>query len=80
VTASLPAVMGGEHRFVLSHVNGGTRLVRGQTFRGILVPFSGKSLARAEASFRALGEALKKRAEASFHALGEALNKRAGAR
>jgi hypothetical protein len=62
--ASLPGIMSGEHRFTLTAVDGGTLLEQSETFRGLLVPFSGKTLARAEASFRALNEALKKRAEA----------------
>jgi hypothetical protein len=40
-------------------------VVQSETFRGLLVPFSGKTLARAEASFKKLNEALKKRVEAS---------------
>jgi hypothetical protein len=62
--ARIPGVIGGEHSFALSPANGGTRVVQSETFRGILVPFSGKSLASSEASFRALNEALKERAEA----------------
>jgi hypothetical protein len=38
--------------------------VQSESFRGLLVPFSGQVLARAEASFQSLNEALKKRAEA----------------
>jgi len=34
------------------------------SFRGLLVPFSGKTLARTEAAFQALNQALKERAEA----------------
>ncbi len=63
-TASLPGIMSGEHSFVLAEADG-TRLTQSETFRGLLVAFSGKTLARAEASFRELNEALKKRAEAS---------------
>ncbi len=62
-TASLPGIMSGEHSFVLAEADG-TRLTQSETFRGLLVAFSGKTLARAEASFRELNEALKKRAEA----------------
>jgi hypothetical protein len=62
--ASLPGIISGEHSFVLSPANGGTRLVQSESLRGLLVPFSGKTLARSEASFRALNQALKKRAEA----------------
>ena len=63
-TASLPGIMSGEHSFVLAEADGGTRLTQSETFSGLLVPFSGKTLARAEVSFRELNEALKKRAEA----------------
>jgi hypothetical protein len=40
-------------------------VVQSESFRGLLVPLSGKILARAEASFAELNEALKKRVEAS---------------
>jgi hypothetical protein len=63
--ASLPGIMSGEHRFTLTPAHGGTLLEQSETFRGLLVAFSGKTLARTEAGFRALNEALKKRAEAS---------------
>jgi len=63
-TASLLGIMSGEHSFVLAEADGGTRLTQSETFRGLLTAFSGKTLARAEASFRELNEALKKRAEA----------------
>jgi hypothetical protein len=63
--SSLPGVMSGEHSFALSPAGGGTRLVQSESFRGLLVPLSGKTFANAEASFRELNEALKKRAEAS---------------
>jgi hypothetical protein len=63
--ADLPGIIGGEHSFVLTPADGGTRLVQSETFRGLLVGFSAKTLLRAEASFRALNEAIKKRAEGS---------------
>jgi hypothetical protein len=63
-TASLPGIMSGEHSFVLAEADGGTRLTQSETFRGLLTAFSGKTVARAEAGFRELNEALKKRAEA----------------
>ena len=59
----LPGIIGGEHRFALRAGNGGTLLVQSETFRGVLVPFAGKALARAEPSFTALNGALKARAE-----------------
>jgi hypothetical protein len=62
--SSLPGIIGGEHSFALSAVDGGTRLVQSESFRGLLVPFSGKTLASTEAAFQALNQALKERAEA----------------
>jgi hypothetical protein len=63
--SSLPGIISGEHSFRLTAAGGGTRLVQSETFRGLLVPFSGKVLARAQASFGSLNEAIKKRAEAN---------------
>ena len=61
--ASLPGIMSGEHRFALTPADGGTWLEQSETFRGILTAFAGKTFTNAEASFRALNEALKQRAE-----------------
>ncbi len=61
--SNLPGIISGEHRFALTPADGGTRLEQSETFRGLLTAFSGRTFARAEASFRALNEALKKRAE-----------------
>ena len=63
--ASLPGIMSGEHRFKLTPADGGTQLEQSETFRGLLTAFSGKTFARAETSFQALNEALKRRAEGS---------------
>lgn len=63
-SASLPGILTGEHSFTLNPVGGCTRLTQAETFRGLLVVFPGKTLARTEDNFRALNEALKKRAEA----------------
>ena len=62
--ASVPGIIGGEHSFTLSAGNGGTLLVQSETFKGLLVPVSGRALARAETGFQALNSALKARAEA----------------
>jgi hypothetical protein len=62
--SSLPGIMSGEHSFTLTPANDGTRLVQRESFRGLLVPFSGTTFAGTEASFQALNEALKQRAEA----------------
>jgi len=64
-TSSLPGIISGEHSFTLTQAGGGTRLVQAETFRGLLVPLSGKTLARSDGSFKGLNEAIKKRAEAS---------------
>lgn len=63
--ASLPGIMTGEHLFTLASAGGGTRLVQSESYRGLLAAVSGKTIARAEASFRALNEALRMRAEAA---------------
>ena len=47
-TSSLPPIMSGEHSFTLTGADGGTRLTQSETFGGLLVAFSGKTLARAE--------------------------------
>jgi len=64
-TSSLPGIISGEHSFTLTQADGGTRLVQAETFRGLLVPLSGKTFARSDVSFQGLNEAIKKRAEAS---------------
>lgn len=63
--SSLPGIISGEHRFALTPTDGGTRLEQSETFRGLLAAFPSKTFTEAEASFRALNEALKKRAEDS---------------
>jgi hypothetical protein len=62
--AELRWTASGEHSFTLSAGNGGTLLVQSETFKGLLVPVSGRALARAETGFQALNSALKARAEA----------------
>lgn len=64
----LPGIFDGEHEFVLSSIEGGnTRVVQSEKFTGILIPFVGKSINGAEASFQALNEALKKRVESQLN-------------
>jgi hypothetical protein len=60
---SLPGIIGGEHSFTLTAAGDGTRLVQSETFRGLLVAFSGKVIGGAEADYAALNQALKQRVE-----------------
>ncbi len=62
--SGLPGIISGEHSFLMSAADGGTRLVQSETFRGLLVPFSRAVLAGAQSGFEVLNEALRKRAEA----------------
>jgi hypothetical protein len=62
-SAGLPGIIGGEHTFTLTPAEGGTRLVQSETFRGILVPLSGKTITAARTSYQTLNEALKKYVE-----------------
>ncbi|WP_159792157.1 SRPBCC domain-containing protein [Puerhibacterium puerhi] len=58
----LPGLFDGEHSFVLDPLpGGGTRLTQRETFRGLLVPFTGSVLRRTEAGFGAMHEALRRR-------------------
>jgi hypothetical protein len=62
-SAGIPGLIGGEHAFTLSPAPTGTELVQSETFRGILVPLSGKTLAAAQTSYETLNKALKARIE-----------------
>jgi len=62
-TSSLPGIIAGEHSFTLTPVGNGTRVAQEETYRGLLARFSNSSLAKAQASFQALNQALKERAE-----------------
>jgi len=60
----VPGIFDGEHWFSLeAEGEGGTRLVQGEKFSGILPRFTGRTLMRTEQGFRALNAALKERAE-----------------
>ena len=59
----VPGIFDGTHQFALEDLGGHTRLTQSETFRGLLVPFTGKTIARTEADFNALNRALKERAE-----------------
>jgi hypothetical protein len=59
----MPGIFDGRHTFTLEPTAGGTRLTQEETFTGILVPLTGSTLAKTEAGFQAMNEALKARAE-----------------
>lgn len=60
----IPGLFDGEHTFVIEpQGEGRVRFVQSETFRGILVPFSGAILSDAEQSFREMNQALLKQAE-----------------
>ena len=59
----MPGIFDGTHQFALDDMGGHTRLTQSETFRGVLVPFTGKIITQTEADFRALNQALKQRAE-----------------
>jgi hypothetical protein len=54
-----------EHRFALTAVGSGTRLVHSEVFRGLLVPLLRNTIDRTERAFRALNSALRDRVESS---------------
>jgi hypothetical protein len=60
-SASLPGIMSGEHSFVLTPLNGGTRLAQTEIYGGLLA--ATVSIPRTETIFQALNDALKQRAE-----------------
>jgi hypothetical protein len=59
----MPGIFDGTHQFALEDMAGHTRLTQSETFRGVLVPFTGKTITQTEADFCALNQALKRRAE-----------------
>ncbi|MQS09686.1 SRPBCC family protein [Streptomyces alkaliphilus] len=66
----MPGLFDGEHHFLLTDLgtpeDPATRLVHGETFRGVLVPVLGMVIRRAEHDFRLLNEALAERAAARY--------------
>lgn len=59
----LPGVFDGEHRFVLSHQGGVTRVTQSEQFSGLLIPLLGRTIGATTDNFRLLNEALKVRVE-----------------
>jgi hypothetical protein len=62
---SLPGIFSGEHWFTLEPTEGsrGTHVTQGETYRGLIVPFIGRTVAAARAGFEAYNSALKQRVE-----------------
>ncbi|MCA8916003.1 MAG: SRPBCC domain-containing protein [Planctomycetes bacterium] len=60
----LPGLFDGEHRFVLEHHEGGTKLTQAETFCGLLVPLMWKSMQpKTKRGFEMMNEALRQRCE-----------------
>jgi hypothetical protein len=60
----LPWIFDGEHMLQIEPLaDGGVRFAQAERFRGVLVPFLGKTLEKTERGFTAMNEALKRRAE-----------------
>jgi hypothetical protein len=60
----IPGIFDGTHEFALDDLGGHTRVAQSETFRGILIPFTGKTITRTETDFRNLNQALRQRVEA----------------
>lgn len=60
----VPQVFDGEHQLLITRLSEQrVRFTQRETFRGLLVPFTGRMLGKTERGFVAMNEALKKRAE-----------------
>jgi hypothetical protein len=73
---SLPGIFSGEHWFTLepTAAGRGTHVTQGEIYRGLIVPFIGRTVAAAVAGFQAHNAALKQRAETTLqqhHPLGD---------
>jgi hypothetical protein len=61
----MPGIFDGTHQFELRDLDGFTRVTQSETFRGVLIPFTGGSITATKDDFRALNQALKTRVERS---------------
>lgn len=59
----MPGIFDGTHQFELQELGEFTRVVQSETFRGVLVPFTGRTITATKGDFRALNQALKTRVE-----------------
>ena len=60
----VPGIFDGTHQFALDELDGHTRVTQSEKFRGILIPFTGKTITQTETDFNNLNQALKQRVEA----------------
>ena len=60
-TSALPAIISGEHSFVLTPLDGGTRVAQTEIYGGLLA--ATVSIPRTETIFQAMNDALKQRVE-----------------
>jgi hypothetical protein len=60
---AVPGIFSGEHIFALRPTQSGTHLEQSEIYRGLLVPFIGKTIAVSQTSFQEHNAALKKRVE-----------------
>jgi hypothetical protein len=58
-----PGIFDGTHQFALEELGGHTRVTQSETFGGILIPFTGKTIKQTETDFQNLNRALKQRVE-----------------
>lgn len=61
--SNLPAIMSGEHSFVLTPLDDGTRLTQAEIYGGLLAAMV--SVPRTETIFQAMNDALKERVESA---------------
>lgn len=61
----LPVVFSGEHSFALSPIDADThtKVVQSETYRGLVAPFIGKTIAATQIEFEEVNQALKRRVE-----------------
>ena len=61
----VPGIFDGTHQFALEDRAGSTHLTQSETFSGILIPFTTRTITRTETDFRNLNQALKQRVESN---------------
>lgn len=60
----VPGIFDGEHFFILKPVNAhSTRFIHGESFSGIMIPFTGNMLSKTKQGFELMNDALKRECE-----------------